>query len=421
MNPIVSMFTILLLFPLCISAKFINTQYTNSSGIFYNHLGNVSITNSKLTLLTFLNVSYLHNALSSLESQHVRTKIACDIHNTKNSFCKEPLKIIKAKITNINDKSVTLSHIVGYNEDDTLYSRVKRGLINGVSYGFNWLFGVPDAEDAKFYTESINNLINDNKQTKTVLKNQIQVISSTIDSLNKSIAYIQNGEIAINENIEKFNKMSRDISETKLELLFEQQISLLSAAVDKLSYEFDNYINTINLGKHGIVSPQILTPKILYDELQIYHGQDDLFIGGTYKNIHLFYKVLTMNIAQSDDLIIFAFKVPLKSENIYSLYNLIPLPMQNKNNSVFTYIEPKSPYLLLSISKTYFSLLPSISHCQEYMTGEYLCEDIHLNRRNDLKTCEVTLMSPHVENIPDDCQIHTIHAEIETWKFIGNN
>lgn len=60
-------------------------------------------------------------------------------------------------------KSSTLLHIIGNNDAPFVSLRFKRYFINGVCYAFNWLFGIPDAEDAKYYTTSINNLLIDNK------------------------------------------------------------------------------------------------------------------------------------------------------------------------------------------------------------------------------------------------------------------
>ena len=133
------------------------------------------------------------------------------------------------------------------------------------------LYGTPDADDAQYYTDSINTLLNDNRQTQTLLKSQIQMISSTIRNFNNSVNFLKLNENKLNKNILLINELStttnRKIDELKLENIITQHIMTLSLYANKLANEYDVYINALNLGRHGILSPQILTPKILLDEL----------------------------------------------------------------------------------------------------------------------------------------------------------
>lgn len=40
-----------------LGSNYVNTQFNESSGIFYNHLGDTKISNSKLTLLSHINLT----------------------------------------------------------------------------------------------------------------------------------------------------------------------------------------------------------------------------------------------------------------------------------------------------------------------------------------------------------------------------
>lgn len=130
---------------------------------------------------------------------------------------------------------------------------------------------------------------------------------------------------------------------------------------------------------------------------------------------------MNLQILSINDIIIFAIKIPIVEKTIFNLYQLIPLPIQHKNTSIFSYIEPKQQYILLSKSKTVSSPLQDLSRCTEYLDQQFLCKEIHTHKRTDQPTCEVQLLSAHQKQIPDDCQIRNIKAEIETWKFINNN
>ena len=53
------------------------------------------------------------------------------------------------------DLRVQHEDLESHHGEDTK-SRPKRGLINGVSYGLNFLFGVPDSDDSAFFHHSID-------------------------------------------------------------------------------------------------------------------------------------------------------------------------------------------------------------------------------------------------------------------------
>ncbi|KAL3272284.1 hypothetical protein HHI36_022764 [Cryptolaemus montrouzieri] len=78
--------------------------------------------------------------------------------------------------------------------------RNKRGLIKGISYALKWLFGTPDADDAQFYSDSINSIINDQKQNEVLMQQQASIISQTITNFNNSLA-------RLDENIMTLNKI----------------------------------------------------------------------------------------------------------------------------------------------------------------------------------------------------------------------
>lgn len=408
---------------------YFNTPLNKSSGLFYNELGHAKLTNSKLILISYLNISHFHDTLKTLNNQFAKTANIC--HNTDKRdhitfYCASSLNILRSQLNRILEKNEMLSHLV---RSDNIalpgFQRSKRGLINGVSYALNWLFGTPDAADAKYYTESIDNLVNDNKQTQTLLKSQIQIISSTIKNFNSSVVALQRNEQTMNYNIDSLNKLSTKVKSGFENLTYEstiiRQFTYLTTLTSKLNEDYDNCIDALNLGKHGIVSPQLLSPKELFEEIVNYKGNDDLPLVPGYNTVHQYYKIISMDVVLHNHLIIFAFKIPLVKKITYTLYNLIPTPILNKNTSQYVYIQPKHPYLLISQSKALYSYLHDITLCSEWMSKEYLCREIQLTKRNNEESCEVILLSPHITQIPKDCQIVKLTADLETWHHIGPN
>lgn len=418
-----------LFLPLISSTSFYNiNEFNKSSGIFYSNMGVTKISNSKLTLLSHINLTHLHHSFTVAKYYFKASLNLCTSalnepskHNHVSFHCEQTLNIIRDQLNEIEDKNEILLDISG--QESSL--RVRRGLINGISYGLKWLFGTPSAEDAQYYSDSINVLLDDNKQTQTLLKSQIQIISSTIKNVNASIISLKQNEDELNNNIQLINKFSSNtnnyLDKLNIESTITQNILLLSSLTNRISNNYDKFINAVNLGKHGILSPQVITPRTLFDELRNYKGEFELPITPDSSNINLYYKILEIQIFVSKGLVVFAIKIPLVDKQNYNLYNLIPLPIQHENNSIYSYIQPKKPYLLLSQSKAFYTLLQDLNSCIEYREQEYLCKDISIAKRTDQIICETQLLLTHINFIPKDCEKINIKAEIETWKDIKNN
>ncbi|XP_043251579.1 uncharacterized protein LOC122396899 [Colletes gigas] len=407
---------------------FSNTPITNSSGIIYNKLGIAKTSNTQLALLTHINITYLDEARLILETIYLKSKNLCTFkmkdeegYNYTNYNCEQTLNVINDELKNINSKHEILHQLAGQGID----KRKRRGLVNAVSHAFKFLFGVPDANDAQYYTDSINMLLNNNRQTQTLLKSQIQIISGTIKNFNQSLAALKNNEDIMNSNINRINKFMTDtklyITELEARSIIQQQISTLLSLSHTITQEYNKYIEAVNLGRHNILSPLIVTPEILLNELTSYKGEHELVVSPKLETLPIFYKILDLQVIPSKDFIIFALKYPLVKKTIYELYHLIPLPVQFQNTSFFSYISPKQPYLMITQPKTHFSLLQDLRNCIMYLEGNYVCMDVHTTKAIEQPTCEAQLLSRRTSKIPEDCDTKTIRASIETWTYIQNN
>ncbi|XP_063981145.1 uncharacterized protein LOC135164593 [Diachasmimorpha longicaudata] len=400
-------------------------QLQNSSGIFYDKLGLARLSNSKLTLLTHLNITHLQNAHSVAHNNYDRIVRICNAKtiqfpNITFDHCSQPLKNIQKEIEEIDRKSEILDQLVNYKP-----GRFSRGLIDGGSYALNWLFGVPDADDAQYYIDSINSLVNNNKQTQILLKTQIQIITSTIKNFNNSLTSLREQEQTMNTNIQKINQYftnnNKRINYLELMIIISSHISALSSLVAHLLSKYTEYIDALNLGKHNILSPTIVTPRNLVHEMKRYKGEYDLLLNLDHDDITTLYNLAKVQIIFDKDMIIFAIHFPLVQKNIYDFYHLIPLPIQHQNSSYFSFINPKNKYLLMAQSMTQYSYVQDLSDCIEYLHERYVCIRIHATQTTERTSCEVQLLSPHITQLPRDCDTSTIKAVIETWKYVRNN
>nr|XP_034194813.1 uncharacterized protein LOC117611033 [Osmia lignaria] len=403
-------------------------QYTtDTSGIFYRKLGEAKISNTELHLITYANLTYLSQAKALLNSHFIKSREICNllkevvISKQQKSYCEETLQSVQSELQNINNKEKILNGLIGHD----VKQRRRRGLINGTSYVLNWLIGTPDADDARYYSDSIEALLNDNKQTQTLLKSQIQIVSSTIKNFNNSIQSLKLTEETLNNNMKIINKYMSEtdnyIINLSLETTIMEQVATLLSLCIQVSDYFDKNIESINLGNHNIISPFLITPKDLCEELINYKDDFELMITPTYKNLPKIYKLMKLQSITINELVVFVIKLPLVKRTNFDLYNLIPLPIQHQNTSIFSFITPQNPYLLLSQQKSNFAVMSDLRNCVEYLEGKYVCTNVNTARTTEESTCEVLLLSPHVKQIPQDCSTKTINAEMEIWTYIGSN
>ncbi|XP_076664986.1 uncharacterized protein LOC143367247 [Andrena cerasifolii] len=206
-----------------------------------------------------------------------------------------------------------------------------------------------------------------------------------------------------------------------METVVSQQITTLNVLVGQINRELSKYIEAINLAEHNIVSPFVITPKMLYEELKDYKNEHELVMKPDLENIRDFYKFIQLHVVITKDNVIFALRIPLVVRTKFDLFELIPLPIQHNDTKFFSYIIPQSRYLLLSQTKSRFTFLKELSDCNEYRDEEYVCYNLHTTASTNQEICEIELLSSHISKIPLSCTTKTIKGTIETWNYIARN
>lgn len=390
-----------------------------TSGFFYKSLGLSKISNNKYNLLVFHNLSILENQeeiISNYFSKSLGLCASTTRFNYHTSHCNEQLKIIELKLTQLKNNLDLLSQ----------HSRHKRGILNGVSYPIKWLFGIPDSDDAQFYTNSIDELISDQRQTQTLMQQQIHVISDTISNFNNSVRSLKINEENLNANIVKFNKFSTDVTnqvladEIEIEIL-DHMLSLIELTDESLSLS-EKLLLSISLLRNGIITYHVIEPKVLINELNLVSQKFNLPLSISYPNLEIFYKLIKVKAFFQEKNLVIKIEVPVVNiVQDFELFQIIPLPTPHINNSqVLSYIEPNYPYILFSKTRTQFSMLKSLTKCKQYIPKEWLCEDISTFQKKNQNYCEVSLFMT-TNQIPSSCKTRTIKADVELFQNINPN
>lgn len=403
------------------------TPIPSNAGIFYQNLGNVKIYSSYLSLLSFTNLTLYNEKFLLVKNMHLKSIELCqrcENINGQRIICKKSLQFLEFQIRQINQKIETIAHLTDHT---TQTSRKKRGLINGVSSALKWLFGTPDANDAQFYSNAIKSLQSKNRNTLNLMQQQIHVISSAIINYNNSIQSFKNNENKLNENIRNFNKFGKTVSDRLNHIVSAQStlghINFLTELSLELNEEYDIIIASILFAKQNILHPFVITPTNMKNELLQIKLKPNVQFPLALENdseFHNYFSISKISVVYDNTNLIFAIRIPLIKTQSFTLYKLIPLPAKS-NQSVFSYIDPTSPFLMLSITKTHYGQIKDISSCLELPHSNFLCPKPTIFLTTQRPICEVILRTQSVNQIPDDCRTRSIKAEMEVWHQLTPN
>lgn len=121
------------------------------------------------------------------------------------------------------------------------------------------------------YSDAINQAHYDEQNIQLLIKQQIQVIKSTITNFNSTVSNLKLNEQTLNENIKIMNEFITSTRNEKfnneLILRITDHVNLLSELNNKMENEFDNLISAILFAKRNILHPSVITPRNLLIEL----------------------------------------------------------------------------------------------------------------------------------------------------------
>lgn len=399
------------------------TPVSSSSGILYQDLGKAQLSSQDYTLLNYYNLSHVATKISNVKTYYYGSLSLCNIaisdHYTMD--CKNQLRYIHTKLVNMRMLFRTISHQL-----DIGVNRKKRGIINGIGNAITWLFGNPSADDATFYTDSINSLIGNQKQTHTLMQQQVSIISETMTNLNKSLFRMNDNVAVLNQNLKNFNSLSKNMKDITNRLDLEIEISnhmvLLIEMTDEVNQLLENYVNDVSLIQNGLINFRTLPPEVLYVELQKLATKFTLPLPINIDNIYTYYKLMKLQSFVANNILVIVFKIPVTSMFVFDLYQLFPLPTPHtEDQHLFSYVEPSQPYILFSNTRTAFLALSSLQDCKEYLPAQWLCKDTPPIKKTTYEICEVQLFQKITTHIPKTCKVRSLIAELEIWHKLSDN
>lgn len=282
-----------------------------------------------------------------------------------------------------------------------------------------------DQNDADYYNKIINKVSSNDQHLTDLLKDQVQIIGSTISNFNSSITNMEKNNRLFETNFQKIYNLTTSSSKTlfnlELKQTLDEHLSLLTLIISEVNNELISLLDAILLTKTNQVHPLIITPREFLNELS--NGLPHLPPSCSYvlplemKNLQELLSLTHVNHYSSENRLIFTLEIPLINDQKFNLFKLIPLPTVNEEKH-HVFILPSLNYLALSEQKTTYTSLTNLDTCTTLSSKRIICSNsspIYSSYTKSL--CEVELIL-NPQPIPKSCDFRVINSIVETWEPI---
>lgn len=398
---------------------------TSSSGIYFDYLGDVKISNGYLKILIPINISHFGPHIQNIRAALDTTRYLCN--QTRiieiDSICTNRLQPLTARYQDLETEFDSISHLIE--------NRFKRAWIGGIGSVLKQIFGTLDENDAIRYNDAIESVQNNEKHLASLMKENILVTTSVITSYNKTLNKIKDNEINLSEAIDKLSSNLKSISEQTngLQIIFKvnQIFNNLETSILTLSFQLEDITNAILFSGQNVLHPAIMTSSQLYRELanNYRHLPRDLQLplALDMNSIHYIISISTLVCYYINFKLMFILQVPLVNIKEYTLFHNIPLPTpyDSKEPNKFSMIIPNNKYIAMTKDKLHYCIFDDLKECKVVNPGNFICDVTNVYAADAMPTCESELLSKVIREVPKQCDTKFVYGKLDIWKPLMNN
>ncbi|KAJ0169306.1 hypothetical protein K1T71_015190 [Dendrolimus kikuchii] len=252
-------------------AAFNISQLPNNNSLYFDSINNMQVIRDRWNLIVYYDMNpYWQGDKAATKLMDYLERL-CSSLNEKN-HCIMILLQLKHNYKELQH----YNKLMLYQQFEER-TRQRRGLVNGVGYVANSLFGVLDERFAEQYKNDIQLVKQNERHLAQLLRNQTSVIEAEYNILKRTEQNIQSQHKTINTRLIQLDN-AVSTTKTEIEALYKTQEFSLSAItainlIQNLKGIQDILLDTITDVYHGKFNTHLITPTQLQRELQFISGQ----------------------------------------------------------------------------------------------------------------------------------------------------
>lgn len=390
-----------------------------SSGIFFEHIGNAKLYSENWKVITYMNISFYSTKLTLIKSLYERSRPLCAENKAHVEIvnCIQIREFLQTQIPTLEQKQKTIFSLLNHKIS-------KRGIFNGGGTILKWFFGTADSDDVEHIDDTINKVERDDKEILKLMKDQTHVFKTTISNFNDSLSALKSHERTLNKNIDYLNEyLKKDLDAkqrymTAIKLL--SHLNSLTYLVNEMNEQYDVLTDAILFIRTNTIHPKILTPTQLIKELEprLRTLEDGKGFPLPLDSDHA-YKILELSQIScyySGERLVFIIEIPITLPAIFNVYKTYPLPvLMSKSRTSYTYVEPSSPIILISTNKMQYIQLNNLDGCSKITDDDFICESHLIYSTLEKPSCETTLLTSTSTTISKICRTAVLFGTLHIW------
>jgi hypothetical protein len=225
----------------------------------------------------------------------------------------------------------------------------------------------------------------DDREIQNLIKEQIQVTTSTIKNFNYTIQKLQIDEQAFNDEFKIIEDEINKIEENNY--YFNNQLKLINTCEQLLESlvliesQVNNIIESITFAKLKVLHPSIIIkPEYLLNQLRSQTSQNldhnNFPLHPSVYALPVLTNLITLQAYQTNKRIVLILRIPLIEKEKYPLYHLYSIPTKDSKTNLFHTIILESKYVALSDNNRQYLKINSIEKCKDLQEETLLCSDL---------------------------------------------
>ena len=405
-------------------------SFNKSPGIYFEYLRDLQFYNDDQHVITYINLDSQDKKYNFIFNFFKMTEDLCKSISEKfgdntTRVQQSSLSQLKRDISDLNIEKEKLHELLGHSS----INRVKRGWFNIVGKFAKELFGTMDTEDAEYIDHKLNDFDSNESQLISLIKEQSHVVRTTIVNFNNTSNYLNQNLDALVSNIAGITK-SLDLVNSntlllEIEIKFDEHLIFLTHLINTLKNEYSSLINSVLLAKRGILHPSIMSPTQLCQNLKnISHLVPpglEFPIPFEKENSYLLLNVIDLVSYFYKNKLVFKIIIPLLPQYLFDVYNSIPVPVKMANHT-YIFISPNQNKLISRKDKQMYTYMTEaeLGNCKRLLKT-FICRQTQpLKSYHTNKCCELTLLLPHTNTIPDECEKRIAKLKTDIWSKLEN-